>query len=54
MTLRTPLGKPTSTASLASIMAAVGSRSDGLRTIVLPAAVASGNIYDRCINKINK
>mmetsp|Transcript_18877 Transcript_18877/g.47033 ORF Transcript_18877/g.47033 Transcript_18877/m.47033 type:complete len:229 (-) Transcript_18877:85-771(-) len=44
-TLSTPGGSPASSASCASIIAAPGSRSDGLSTMVLPAVTATGNIH---------
>ena len=44
-TLSTPAGRPASTASSAIRTAADGSRSDGLRTNVLPHAIATGNIH---------
>ena len=40
--LMTPGGKPASRASSARIMAAPGSRSEGLRIMVLPVMVAMG------------
>mmetsp|Transcript_29475 Transcript_29475/g.91138 ORF Transcript_29475/g.91138 Transcript_29475/m.91138 type:complete len:308 (+) Transcript_29475:1-924(+) len=44
MTFKTPSGRPASAARSASIIAVSGTFSDGLRTNVLPAVTASGNI----------
>lgn len=48
MMLMTPSGNPASLASSARIIAAPGSRSDGLSTRVLPVMVATG-IHQRGI-----
>ena len=44
-TLKTPSGRPASAHSSARTIAAEGSRSLGLRTNVLPQAIATGNIH---------
>jgi len=44
-TLNTPSGRPASLSSLPSSTPVEGSRSEGLRTNVLPQAMATGNIH---------
>ena len=52
--LTTPSGKPASFANWTSIIQAPGSFSDGLITMVLPHAVATGNIHKGIIaGKLN-
>ncbi|MNT49294.1 hypothetical protein D3C72_1861360 [compost metagenome] len=53
-TLKTPAGRPASASSSARRTEAEGSRSDGLRTKVLPQAMATGNIqHGTIIGKLN-
>src|SRR5258706_13076506 len=53
-TLNTPSGNPASFNSLATYRLAEGSRSDGLRTKVLPQAMAIGYIHiGTIIGKLN-
>src|SRR5450830_478615 len=48
-TLSTPGGRPACSASSATSSALLGSRSDGLRTNVLPQAIAIGHIHNGTI-----